>query len=166
VFYFQKNQKSKEMNTISQPYFRALLENYLNENHPKIADREELLENRSKRALQTYRELSGKGAAHETALEIACLELTDGLGFSMYQFLYQLICEDFAEIPDEKRRDFCFAIFPECQKISDSLSYDGMDEWEARFHFEEKMAEVIQCHLKILGKKPLLSFLDKFGNVF
>ena len=132
------------MNRINQAYFKTILENYLNENFPEIADREKHLENRSRRALQTYRELSGKGAAHQTALEIASLELTDGFGFSLFQFLYELVCEDFAEIPDETRRDFCISILPECKKVSESLNDNGMDDWEARYHFEEKMSEVIQ----------------------
>ena len=132
------------MNKINQKYFKTILEKYLNNNHPELADREKHLENRSLKALQTYRELSGKGATHQTALEVACLELTDGFGFSLFQFLYDLVCNDFTEIPDETRRDFCIAILPECQKIRDSLSYEDMEDWEAYFHFEEKMAEAIQ----------------------
>ena len=132
------------MNKINQQYFKSILDKYLNENYPEIADREKQLKNRSLKAVQTYRELSGKGVTHETALEMAHLELTDGFGFSLFQFLYNLICDDFTEIPDETRRDFCIAILPECKKVKESLSYDGMDDYEARFYFEEKMSEVIQ----------------------
>ena len=132
------------MSKINQQYFKTILEKYLNENYPELADMENHLENRSRQAMQTYRELSGKGATHETALEIAHLELTDGFGFSLFQFLYNLIGDDFSEIPDEIHRDFCIAILPECTKVNESLSYDGMDDYEARFYFEEKMSEVIQ----------------------
>ena len=132
------------MSRINQQYFKTILEKYLNEHYPEIADRDKHLENRSLKAVQTYRELSGKGATHETALEMAHLELTDGFGFSMFQFLYHLIGEDFSEIPDEIRRDFCIAILPECKKIGESLSYEGMEDDEAYYYFEEKMSEIIQ----------------------
>jgi hypothetical protein len=78
---------------------------------------------------------------------LATCELTDGFGFSLYQFLYDLVCADFTEIPDETRRDFCISILPECRKVSESLNYDGMDEWEAYDYFEEKMGEVISSQL-------------------
>jgi hypothetical protein len=136
------------MTRINQHYFKSILEKYLNEKHPEIVDKVQLLENRSLRALQTYRELSRKGATHETALECATLELTDGFGFSLYQFLYDLVSADFTEIPDETRRDFCISILPECLKISESLNYDNMEEWEAYYHFEEKMGEAVQNRLK------------------
>jgi hypothetical protein len=132
------------MNRINIEYFTALLEKYLEEKFPGFPDRDEQVKARSRKALQAYRELAGKGVCHQTALEIACLELTDSLGFSLFQFLYDMVFDDFKEIPDETRRDFCISILPECQKASLNLSCEGMEEWEARFHFEERMSGIIQ----------------------
>jgi hypothetical protein len=131
------------MNEITIDKFKTILEKYLYENHPELPDKEEQLGKRSLRALRTYDELTAKGIDHETALEKACLELTGGFGFSLYQFLYEL-SYDFDEISDETRWDFCISILPECRKVSEILNYEGMEEWEAYDHFEEKMVEVIQ----------------------
>jgi hypothetical protein len=137
------------MNEITIDKFKTILEKYLYENHPELPDKEKQLEKRSLRALRTYDELTAKGIDHETALEKACLELTGGFGFSLFHFLYEL-SYDFDEISDEIRRDFCISILPECRKISDSLSYEGMEDWDAYYHFEGKMAEVIQRRISPL----------------
>lgn len=135
------------MGNINVEYFRTVLEKFLDRNHPGLPNREEHLETRSKKALHTYRELSGKGACYQTALEVASLELTDGFGFSLFQFLYDLVFDHFQEIPDEIRRDFCIAILPECTKVKNSLSYEGMEECDAYYYFEGKMEEVIQRYV-------------------
>ena len=141
------------MSTISREYFRSILEQFLDENHPELPDREKLLENRSERALQTYCELSEKGTDRSVALEAAIGELTGGFGFSLFQFIYGLVCDDFSEeITDETRRDFCIAILPECRKTAERLSYEDMDEWEARYRFEEKMTEIIQNQIFLLHR--------------
>ena len=132
------------MNEINMDTFKTILEKYLYENHPELPDRENQLEKRSLRALCTYEELIAKGADHQTALETACIDLEDGFGFSLFKFLYEL-SNNFTEIQDEIRRDFCIAILPECQKVSDNLSYADMEDWEAYYYFEGKMAEVIPC---------------------
>lgn len=141
------NFQSNKMKRISIEYFKSILEKYMDANFPELPDKEEQMETRSKRALLTYRELSGKGACHQTSLEAACLELTDGFGFPLFRFIYDLVFDHFNEIPDEIRRDFCLSILPECIRVRDSLSYDGMEECDAYDYFEEKMVEVIQKYI-------------------
>ena len=125
-------------------YFSSLLESFFYEKHPELSGDTQLLKQRSRKALCTYQELYDKGISPNNALEAACLEMTGGFGFSLYQFLYDLIFDDFKEIPDEKRRDFCLSILPECQKTYNNLSFDGMEDWEAYYLLEEKMVEIIQ----------------------
>jgi len=134
------------MNEITINTFKTILEKFLFENHPELPDKEKQLEKRSLRAICTYNELTEKDADHQTALEIACLELTDGFGFSLFQFLYEL-SNAFTEISEETRRDFCIAILPECEKISKNLLYEGKEDWEVYYYFEEKMSEIIQKQL-------------------
>jgi hypothetical protein len=141
--------KSKKMNKISIDTFKNILEKYLYENHPELPDRENQLEKRSLRAVRTYNELTEKGATHETALEHATLELTSGFGFSLFQFLLELSCY-FSEISEENRREFCISILSECWKVSDSLSYEGMEDGEAYYYFEGKMEEMIHKNISQL----------------
>ena len=134
------------MNKINIDTFKTILEKLLYEKHPELTDKENLLEKRSLRALNTYNELIAKGTDHQAALETACRELTSGFGFSLFQFIYEL-SYDFTEISDETRRNFCIEILSECQKVSDSLAYEGMEDWEAYFYFESEIAKVIQSFL-------------------
>ena len=128
---------------IQADYFETMLAAFLYEKHPHMAGDKKLITSRSKAAFKTYGEICAKGYDHFLALERACMELIDGLQFSLYQFLYDMLTDDFNEIADEERRDFCLAILPECQKAYNSLSFDGLEDWEARYKLEEKIAEII-----------------------
>lgn len=132
-------------------YFKGVLVNFLDDNHPLMSGDEKLIRARSRAALSTFNELEGKGVDTRVALEMATLELTDGLRFSLYKFLLNLISEDFDEIPVDKRKDFCLRILPECKKIAESVSCQAADDHDDDFAFyrlETGLTRVIKRNMK------------------
>ena len=132
--------------------FKEHLVSFLKENHPHLMGNERLLVSRSLSAVKTFNEIYGKGYDYRVAMETACLELIDGFGFSLFRFLKNFVDNDFTEIPVEKRWDFCLAILPDCQKAYDNLSFDGMEDWQARYLLEEILNLTLIKSAKKLNK--------------
>ena len=133
---------------IQAKYFEKMLAAFLNENHPHMSGDLKLIASRSKAAFKTYKEICAKGYDCQVALESACLELIDGLQFSFYQYIYQWICDHFADdIPDEKRRDFCLAILPKCQQVMDMYSFSDIDPDVAQYRMETEIEKIVYENL-------------------
>ena len=133
---------------IQTDYFEKMLIAFLDEKHPHMSSDKKLVASRSKSAFKTYEEVCAKGYDHCVALEIACLELIDGLQFSFYLYIYQWVCDHFTnEIPDEKRRDFCLAILPKCQRVIDKYDFSDTDPDIASYRMETEIEKIIRQNL-------------------
>ena len=137
------------MKKTDQNYFRIALIKFLDENQPNMSGDTMLIKNRSKAALKTFRELYRKGIDECVALEMAYNELIDGLHFSLYKYILNLISEDFDEIPIEKRKDFCLSILPECSVLVEKFTYpdDEQDEDLVYHRLETGISEVVMKNI-------------------
>ena len=106
-------------------YFTLTLQSYLNESFPELANDTDFIRERSDFAAQTYADALLAGHAHPEAAELSNEVMYSGLGFSKFDILFKVVCEEFsAEIPDEELRPFALKIYPLCSEVFESYPTD------------------------------------------
>jgi len=84
-------------------YFKLLLTAYLNESHPEKADNHEFIHERSELATESYVRAVVSGYNHIDAIEQANIVLYQGLYFSEYDTLFEILSEEFTDTVAEKQ---------------------------------------------------------------
>lgn len=132
-------------------YFRAALLHFLEEYHPSLATHSPLVEMRVQAAEDLFYALVHEGKDLYTAHSMALAELFEGLEFSLYYLIYDILCQH-KTIPAVKRRVLAATLLPLCDPIPES--YADTDFYEDEFSFRMMEAEVkstIQQYLNTHG---------------
>ncbi|AIL46939.1 DUF1896 domain-containing protein [Elizabethkingia anophelis] len=101
-----------------QCYFRLRLQELLNTSFPEKATDQKFIEQRSARAANAYEGAFLGGNTVEQCNEIANFILFEGLYFSKFDTIFQVVCQEFDTImADEELRPFALKIFPLCEPV-------------------------------------------------
>ncbi|MYY43983.1 DUF1896 domain-containing protein [Elizabethkingia anophelis] len=111
-------------------YFRIRLQEHLNLSFPEKAEDNQFITERSFRACQTYEEAFKTGHDVRQCTLSANNILFEGLYFSKFDTLFQVICNEFSTImTDEELRPFAFKMLSVCEpvfahyELSDDFAY-------------------------------------------
>jgi hypothetical protein len=109
-------------------YFRLRLQELLNSGFPEKANDQNFIEQRSAWAANTYEAAFRAGNSIKQCDEIAAFILFEGLHFSMFDTVFQVVCNEFDTImADEELRPFALKMFPVCESVFSS--YDLNDDF-------------------------------------
>ena len=116
-------------------YFRLRLQELLNTSFPEKANDQKFIEQRSSWATNAYEGAFQSGNTIEKCNEIANYILFEGLHFSKFDTLFQVVCNEFDTImADEELRLFALKMFPICKPIFDG--YELTDDFAYNTDFE------------------------------
>ena len=112
-------------------YFRLRLQELLNTSFPEKANDQKFIEQRSSWATNAYEGAFQSGNTIEKCNEIANYILFEGLHFSKFDTVFQVVCNEFDTLmADEELRPFALKMFPVCEPIfagyqlTDDLPYN------------------------------------------
>lgn len=99
-------------------YFRLRLQELLNTSFPEKANDQKFIEQRSSRAANAYEGAFGSDNAIEQCSEIANYILFEGLHFSKFDTIFQVVCNEFDTImADEELRPFALKMLLVCEPV-------------------------------------------------
>lgn len=99
-------------------YYGLYLLQYLKENHPDKATDAEFIAGRSDHAADVYEQSRLSGTTPEGAQELAMAALTEGLHFSKYNTIIEVLWNEFAdEVPPGEAAKFALKLQPELEKV-------------------------------------------------
>lgn len=99
-------------------YFRLRLKELLNTSFPEKAYDEKFIEQRSSWAANAYEGAFRAGNAIDQCDHIANYILFEGLHFSKFDTVFQVVCNEFDTImADEELRPFALRMFPVCEPV-------------------------------------------------
>ena len=135
---------------INYNYFHKYLDNYLHEKFPHIPFNKGIADAKCKTAVATYNEIYDKGYDERVALEYALWEILDGLEFSPFSLIMDIVNENFEEVPANQRGDFCLYIMPECSRIIYNTQFLEMETYKSICKIETEISKIILkniCHV-------------------
>nr|WP_198999694.1 DUF1896 domain-containing protein [Flavobacterium sp. ASV13] len=99
-------------------YFRLRLQELLNNSFPEKANDQKFIDQRSLWAANAYEGAFRSGNSIEQCSEIADYILFEGLHFSKFDTVFQVVCNEFDTImADEELRPFTLKMFPVCEPV-------------------------------------------------
>jgi hypothetical protein len=99
-------------------YFSLRLQELLSTSFPEQAGDITFIEQRSGLAAQTYEDLFGAGYSTAQCDKISYYVLFQGLQFSKFDTIFQVVCNEFDTImADEEFRPFAFKMLPICEPV-------------------------------------------------
>ncbi|GGE19280.1 MULTISPECIES: DUF1896 domain-containing protein [Sphingobacterium] len=99
-------------------YFRLRLKELLNSSFPEKANDQKFIAQRSSWAANAYDGAFRSGNAIAQCDEIANYILFEGLYFSKFDTVFQIVCNEFDTImADEELRPFALKMFPVCEAV-------------------------------------------------
>lgn len=109
-------------------YFKLLLSSYLKESHPDKAENRQFIHERSELAIESYTQSVASGYTHSEATEQANVVLYQGLHFSKYDTLFDILTEEFSEtVIEEQIAKRAFEFLPSCADVF--VKYDLCDDF-------------------------------------
>lgn len=112
-------------------YFRLRLQELLNSSFPEMSHNQRFIDQRSSWAANAYEGAFSSGNTVEQCNEIANYILFEGLHFSKFDSILQVVCNEFdALMADEELRPFALKMFPVCEpvfsgyKLTDDFAYN------------------------------------------
>ena len=122
-------------------YYDLSLLSFLRESHPDLAENTDFIESRASLASKTYSEAIRSGRTHPEAGEEAAAMLFDGLHFSLYDTLTEVLRKEFADtIPEEEVREAARVMFPFVRGLKEK--YDLTDDFASTPEYELLYTEV------------------------
>ena len=112
-------------------YYRLSLLAFLRESHPELLNEERFINSRANAAVETYaKEILG-GSNNLQANNEALLILFEGLYFSKYDTIVDILWNEFAgEVPEDEAGAMAIKFLPECENVfvqyplSDNFVYE------------------------------------------
>ncbi len=116
-------------------YFRLRLKELLNTSFPEKAYDQKFIEQRSSWASNAYEGSFQSGNSAEQCKEIANYILFEGLHFSKFDTIFQVVCNEFDTImADEELRVFALKMLPVCEPVF--VSYQLTDDFAYTTDFD------------------------------
>jgi len=144
----KKKNSSKELS-----YYGLYLLSYINENHPNLLSDTDFIENRADLAAAAYEQARLEEYTHEGAQELAMVTLMEGLHFSRYNTLLEVLWNEFEdELPQGDAGEFAFKLLPSLEEIfskyplSDDFAYTS--EYDALY---TELTGAIFIHIEAYG---------------
>lgn len=111
-------------------YFKLRLQELLNTSFPEKAFETRFIDQRASWAANAYEGAFQSGNSIEQCNEIANYILFEGLHFSKFDTVFQVVCNEFDTLmADEELRPFALKMFPVCEpvfakyKLTDDFAY-------------------------------------------
>lgn len=99
-------------------YYGLYLLKYLKENHPDKATDTDFIAGRADRAADVYEQSRLSGYTPEGAQELAMAALMEGLHFSKYNTIIEVLWNEFAdEVPPGEAAKFALKLQPELEEV-------------------------------------------------
>ena len=99
-------------------YFRLSLMAFLKESHPQLFTDEKFITARTEAALDAYEQAARNGSNTIEAGHSANEALFDGLHFSKYDTLKNILRNEFSnEVPEDKAKELAIKLLPECEAV-------------------------------------------------
>lgn len=134
-------------------YYGLYLLSYLKENHPDKATDTDFIENRADLAAEVYEQARIEGYTPEGAQELAMLTLMEGLHFSKYNTLIEVLWNEFVdEMPQGDAADLAVKLQPSLEEVfakyplSDDFAYTP--EYDALY---TELTGAILIHIEAYG---------------
>ena len=122
-------------------YSRLRLQELLNTSFPEKANDQKFIEQRSSWAANAYEGAFSSGNAIEQCNEIANYILFEGLHFSKFDTVFQVVCNEFDTImADEELRPFALKMLPVCEPVFSS--YELNDDFANGPEFDLLYTEI------------------------
>jgi len=122
-------------------YFRLRLQELLNTSFPEKASDEKFIQQRSSWAANAYDGAFRSGNAIEQCDEIANYILFEGLHFSKFDTVFQVVCNEFDTImADEELRPFALKMLPICEPFFNK--YELTDDFAYGYKFDLLYTEI------------------------
>lgn len=126
--------QDKNIPTGELSYFETTLLFYLKESHPHIAGDKELIRSRADEAADIYERAIRDGLSVTQALQMADAVLYQGLRFSKFDTVFEVVSEWFPEVRPERRTGFCLKILPPAEAVFSKYSIDDRFESSPSYH--------------------------------
>lgn len=122
-------------------YFRLRLQELLNISFPEKAHDEKFINQRSSWAANAYEGAFRSGNPIEQCTEIADYILFEGLHFSKFDTVFQVVCNEFDTLmADEELRPFALKMFIVCVPVLSN--YELTDDFAYTYEFDALYTEV------------------------
>lgn len=122
-------------------YFRLRLQELVTTSFPEKTHDQKFVDQRSTWAANAYEGAFLSGNAIEQCNEIANYILFEGLHFSKFDTLFQVVCNEFDTLmADQELRPFTLKMFPICQPIF--LGYELTDDFDSSQEFDLLYSEL------------------------
>lgn len=122
-------------------YFRLRLQEHLNSGFPEKANDLKFIDQRSSWAANAYEGAFRSGNAIDQCNEIANYILFEGLHFSKFDTIFQVVCNEFDTImADEELRPFALKMLPVCEAVFSS--YELTDDFAYSYEFDKLYTQI------------------------
>ncbi|MGS4347353.1 DUF1896 domain-containing protein [Myroides odoratus] len=123
-------------------YFRLRLQELLSSSFPEKAHDQKFIDQRSSWAANAYEGAFRSGNAIEQCNEIANYILFEGLHFSKFDTVFQVVCNEFDTLmADEELRPFALKMLPVCEPVFSR--YTLTDDFAYGYEFDLLYTELI-----------------------
>ena len=130
---------STQQNDLS--YFRLRLQELLNSSFPEKAHDQKFIHQRSSWASNAYEGAFRAGNPIEQCNEIANYILFEGLHFSKFDTVFQVVCNEFDTLmADEELRPFALKMLPVCEPVFSR--YTLTDDFAYGYEFDLLYTEI------------------------
>jgi hypothetical protein len=107
--------KKKDKQELS--YYGLLLLSYLKESHPQLTTDDDFIRLRSESAAESYSDAIAGGYSHSSAEEIASSILYEGLLFSRYDTIRNVLINEFTIVPAERIDSLALELIVPCEEV-------------------------------------------------
>ncbi|MDR0603931.1 MAG: DUF1896 domain-containing protein [Bacteroidales bacterium] len=115
-------------------YYKLSLTDFLQKSHPNLID-EAFINARAALAVETYEDAIKNGYNHIEAGEQASQVLFDGLHFSKFDTLVNILQNEFSGIvPEEKIKELVMKLLPECEEVFSKYPLFDDFDYESAFN--------------------------------
>ncbi|MBA5793452.1 DUF1896 domain-containing protein [Flavobacterium sp. xlx-214] len=122
-------------------YFRLQLQEHLNNSFPEKAHNRKFIDQRSSRAAHAYEGAFIAGNTIDQCNEIANYILFEGLHFSKFDTIFQVVCQEFDTLmADEELRPFALKMFALCEPVFSN--YTLTDDFAYTYAFDALYTEI------------------------
>lgn len=138
----------------SLSYFELLLKSHLQENFPEKLEDTEFIKERANQTAIVFAQSIQNGYTYERASELSAEVLFEGLHFSPYSTLIEVLCNEFDSIvPEKMLHRFALVLLPKTASIFET--YKPADDFSYTSEYDKLYTELIGSILTIIEENGL-----------